>query len=215
MTVTSLPQARNSIPRQGYAVSSAYGTAHIGERCEGNAELHPDLPGAGQVQRPADARPDGRNFYTPGDPGRGLAPDRQRERTDRRNRIQALRERRLESVSDRHRHRDPLHRRRACGREREAPARVRRRELVRSGRPQPRRSSVLPDLGAQPDAGRRVSRTRPDFGNPVVSRWSIPARLRGVSHRSRQLGLGRRDVSAQQQRLRAGGGEYVRQGAAA
>ena len=44
MTVTSLPQARNSIPRQGYAVSSAYGTAHIGERCEGNASCIPICP---------------------------------------------------------------------------------------------------------------------------------------------------------------------------
>lgn len=42
--VESLPQARNSIPRQGYQPMGAVGAEHIGQRCEGNASCIPICP---------------------------------------------------------------------------------------------------------------------------------------------------------------------------
>ncbi len=44
MTVTSLPQARNSIPRKGYTLKGAVGAHHVGQRCEGNACCIPICP---------------------------------------------------------------------------------------------------------------------------------------------------------------------------
>lgn len=44
MAVTSLPQARNSVPRRGYRPTGAYGAPHVGERCEGNASCIPICP---------------------------------------------------------------------------------------------------------------------------------------------------------------------------
>ncbi len=44
MTVTSLAQARNSIPRKGYTLKGAVGAHHVGQRCEGNACCIPICP---------------------------------------------------------------------------------------------------------------------------------------------------------------------------
>lgn len=44
MSVTSLPQARNSIPRAGYRPRGAVGAPHVGQRCEGNASCIPICP---------------------------------------------------------------------------------------------------------------------------------------------------------------------------
>jgi choline dehydrogenase-like flavoprotein len=44
MTVTSLPQARNSVPRPGYRPRGAVGAPHVGQRCEGNASCIPICP---------------------------------------------------------------------------------------------------------------------------------------------------------------------------
>lgn len=44
VSVSSLAQARNSIPRPGYTPVPAVGTDHVGERCEGNASCIPICP---------------------------------------------------------------------------------------------------------------------------------------------------------------------------
>ncbi|MEP7381169.1 MAG: GMC family oxidoreductase [Gemmatimonadota bacterium] len=44
MSVTSLAQARNSIPRRGYTLKGAVGAQHVGQRCEGNACCIPICP---------------------------------------------------------------------------------------------------------------------------------------------------------------------------
>lgn len=44
VAVSSLPQARNSIPRKGYRPVGAVGAPHIGNRCEGNASCIPICP---------------------------------------------------------------------------------------------------------------------------------------------------------------------------
>ena len=64
MTVTSLPQARNSIPRENYALSSAYGTKHVGERCEGNASCIPICPVQAKYSALRTLGQMDKNFYT-------------------------------------------------------------------------------------------------------------------------------------------------------
>ncbi len=44
VAVSSLAQARNSIPRKGYRPIGAVGVEHVGERCEGNAACIPICP---------------------------------------------------------------------------------------------------------------------------------------------------------------------------
>ena len=64
MTVTSLAQARNSIPRKGYTLKGAVGAQHVGQRCEGNACCIPICPVQAKYSALRTLQELDRNFYT-------------------------------------------------------------------------------------------------------------------------------------------------------
>lgn len=64
MSVTSLAQARNSIPRRGYRPRGAVGAPHIGQRCEGNASCIPICPVQAKYSALRTLNEMNRNFYT-------------------------------------------------------------------------------------------------------------------------------------------------------
>ena len=64
MSVASLAQARNSIPRAGYTLRGALGAQHVGQRCEGNASCIPICPVQAKYSALRTLGELDRNFYT-------------------------------------------------------------------------------------------------------------------------------------------------------
>lgn len=64
MSVTSLPQARNSVPRANYRPRGAVGAPHVGQRCEGNASCIPICPVQAKYSALRTLDEMDKNFYT-------------------------------------------------------------------------------------------------------------------------------------------------------
>jgi choline dehydrogenase-like flavoprotein len=64
MTVTSLAQARNSVPRGDYRPRGAVGAPHVGQRCEGNASCIPICPVQAKYSALRTLNEMDRDFYT-------------------------------------------------------------------------------------------------------------------------------------------------------
>lgn len=64
MSVTSLAQARNSVPRATYRPRGAVGAPHVGQRCEGNASCIPICPVQAKYSALRTLDEMDKNFYT-------------------------------------------------------------------------------------------------------------------------------------------------------
>lgn len=64
MSVTSLAQARNSVPRPNYRPRGAVGAPHVGQRCEGNASCIPICPVQAKYSALRTLDEMDKNFYT-------------------------------------------------------------------------------------------------------------------------------------------------------
>lgn len=64
MSVTSLAQARNSVPRATYRPRGALGAPHVGQRCEGNASCIPICPVQAKYSALRTLDEMDKNFYT-------------------------------------------------------------------------------------------------------------------------------------------------------
>lgn len=64
MSVTSLAQARNSVPRTNYRPRGAVGAPHVGQRCEGNASCIPICPVQAKYSALRTLDEMDKNFYT-------------------------------------------------------------------------------------------------------------------------------------------------------
>ena len=145
-----------------------------GPSLRGQLELHPDLPGAGQVQPAQDLGP-GHGRRRGADTVRRVQADPLRPRADLRARVHRVR-RRSAAAQAAARDGRSLRAGRQRDRERQAAARLTRPEHQRSDRPQPDGPPVRAGVGADAVRRRRLPRAELDVGDRDPARRRRSAR---------------------------------------